>query len=118
MFQLHKELFLCVTQQEFRNRIMRAGGIAQVVEHLPSKCKVLNSNPGTTHTHTHTCTHNNNNNRIKKTTMQKLDFKVLSTCVSFWLCDIIYPFSDTGVVYHIFLSPVLTKVGFLPLVGI
>jgi hypothetical protein len=26
----------------------RAGSMAQVVEHLPSKCKALNSNPRTT----------------------------------------------------------------------
>jgi hypothetical protein len=28
--------------------VKRAGGMAQAVEHLPSKCKTLNSNPGTT----------------------------------------------------------------------
>jgi hypothetical protein len=31
----------------------RAGGVAQVVELLPSKCKALNSSPSI-HTHTHT----------------------------------------------------------------
>jgi hypothetical protein len=30
-----------------KNIIQRAGGVVQVVEHLPSKCKALSPNPNT-----------------------------------------------------------------------
>jgi hypothetical protein len=36
-----KTLFKKITKAK------RAGGVAQAVEHLPSKCKVWSSNPGT-----------------------------------------------------------------------
>jgi hypothetical protein len=31
----------------------RAGGVTEVVEHLPNKCEALSSNSNITHTHTH-----------------------------------------------------------------
>jgi dihydroxyacid dehydratase/phosphogluconate dehydratase len=40
-----------------KSKVKRAGGVAQMVDHLPSKLKALSSNASTTHTHTHTHTH-------------------------------------------------------------
>jgi hypothetical protein len=34
-----------------KKKAKKIGAVAKVVEPLPSKCKVLSSNPGITHTH-------------------------------------------------------------------
>jgi hypothetical protein len=45
------------------NKAKMAGGMAQEIEYLPSKHKVLSSISHITHTHTHTHTHKTQNKR-------------------------------------------------------